>query len=76
MSRAQARKQIEMDDYRQTMSGVFSTSICEATLDESPMAYKPTEEILRLIRPTVEVISMVKPRLNIKDYGVTASCRP
>lgn len=76
MSRAQARKQIEMDDYRQTMSGVFSTSICEATLDESPMAYKPTEEILRLISPTVEVISMVRPRLNIKDYGVTASCRP
>lgn len=69
MSRAQARKQIEMDDYRQTMSDVFSTSICESTLDESPMAYKPTEEILELIKPTVDIISMIKPKLNIKDNG-------
>ena len=69
MSRSQAKKQIEMDDFRQTMSGVFSTSICEATLDESPMAYKPTEEILELIKPTVDIISMIKPKLNIKDNG-------
>lgn len=69
MSRAQAKKQIEIDDFRQTMSGVFSTSICEATLDESPMAYKPTAEIMGLIKPTVEIISMIKPKLNIKDNG-------
>lgn len=69
MSRAQAKKQIELADFRQTMSGVFSTSICEATLDESPMAYKPTEEIMNRIKPTVDIISMIKPRLNIKDNG-------
>lgn len=69
MSRAQAKKQIEMTDFRQTMSGVFSTSICEATLDESPMAYKPTEEIMELVKPTVDIISMIKPKLNIKDNG-------
>ena len=69
MSRTQAKKQIGMDDYRQTMSDVFSTSICEATLDESPMVYKPTEEILELVKPTVDIISMIKPKLNIKDKG-------
>ena len=69
MGRAQAKKQIEMVDFRQTMSGVFSTSICEVTLDESPMAYKPTEEILELIKPTVDIISMIRPKLNIKDTG-------
>lgn len=69
MSRAQAKKQIALDKFRQTMSGVFSTSICEATLDESPMAYKPTDEILDLIKPTVDIISMIKPKLNIKDNG-------
>lgn len=69
MSRAQAKKQIALDEFRQTMSGVFSTSICEATLDESPMAYKPTDEILDLIKPTVDIISMIKPKLNIKDNG-------
>ena len=69
MGRAQAKKQIEMVDFRQTMSGVFSTSICEVTLDESPMAYKPTEEILEIIKPTVDIISMIRPKLNIKDNG-------
>lgn len=51
------------------MSGIFSTSVCEGTLDESPMAYKPTDEILELIKPTVDVVSMIKPKLNIKDNG-------
>lgn len=69
MSRAQAKKQIAMADFRQAMSEVFSTSICESTLDESPMAYKPTEEILELVKPTVDIISMIKPKLNIKDNG-------
>ena len=69
MSRAQAKKNIEMDAFEKTMHGVFSTSVCEATLDESPMAYKPAEEILDLIKPTVEVVSLIRPKLNIKDYG-------
>ena len=69
MSRAQAKKQIALRDFEESMSGVFSTSVCESTLDESPMAYKPSQEILELICPTVEVISLVKPKLNIKDNG-------
>lgn len=67
MSRAQAKKQIALADFENSMSGIFSTSVCESTIDESPQAYKPTDEILSLIQPTVEVISMIKPRLNIKD---------
>lgn len=69
MSRARARKTIALDQFEKSMSGVFSTSICEGTIDESPMAYKPTDEILDLIKPTVEVISFIRPKLNIKDKG-------
>ena len=69
MSRAQAKKQLSMDEFENTMSGIYSSSVCAATLDESPMVYKPTEEILNLIRPTVEVVAMIIPRLNIKDKG-------
>lgn len=69
MSRAQAKKQIALTDFEETMSGIFSTSVCEGTLDESPMAYKATGEILELIKPTVEIITMVRPKLNIKDNG-------
>ena len=69
MSRAQAKKQIVLDDFKETMSGIFSTSVSDTTIDESPMAYKPTDEILDLIKPTVDVIAMIKPKLNIKDNG-------
>lgn len=69
MSRAQARKKISLTDFEQSMSGIFSTSVGDATIDESPMAYKPTDEILALIEPTVEIITLIKPKLNIKDTG-------
>lgn len=69
MSRAQARKLIPLTDYVKSMDGVFSTSVVEGTLDESPQAYKSTEEIIKLIEPTVEILTMVKPKLNIKDRG-------
>ncbi len=69
MSRAQARKLIDMTEFETSMQGIYSTSVCPTTLDESPMSYKATEEILELIKPTVEVISIIKPKLNIKDKG-------
>lgn len=67
MSRNAAKTNISMDDFKQSMDGVFSTSVCQNTLDESPQAYKPTDEIIRLIEPTAEIITMVRPRINIKD---------
>ena len=69
VSRNQARKLIPLSEYEASMSGIFSTSVCAETLDESPQAYKPSEEILSLITPTVDVISFVKPKFNIKDTG-------
>lgn len=67
MSRNAAKKNIAMEEFEKSMNGIFSTSVCPSTLDESPQAYKPMEEILRLIEPTAEVITIVKNRLNIKD---------
>lgn len=69
MSRTQAKKQIAITDFETSMEGIYSTSICQNTIDESPMAYKSTQEILELINPTVDVITMIKPKLNIKDKG-------
>jgi tRNA-splicing ligase RtcB len=45
---------------------VYSTSVCEGTLDESPMAYKNVQEIKELIEPTVEIIDTIVPLINIK----------
>ena len=69
MSRMQAKKQIEIEEFKESMAEVFSTSVCESTIDESPQAYKPTDEIIAAIEPTVKILSIVKPRLNIKDTG-------
>ena len=65
-SRTAAREQLSMNEFKQRMSAVYSTSVGPETLDESPMAYKPTEEIVSLIEPTVEVIDVIKPVINLK----------
>ena len=48
------------------MKGVYSTSVCESTIDESPMAYKPMQEILDCISDTVKVEKTIKPVYNFK----------
>ena len=69
MSRIQAKKQIEIEEFKESMAAVFSTSVCESTIDESPQAYKPTDEIIAAIEPTVKILEIIKPLLNIKDTG-------
>jgi RNA-splicing ligase RtcB len=55
-----------MKDYRESMSGIYTTSVNKGTLDESPMAYKPIDEIVANIEPTAEIISHIKPIYNFK----------
>lgn len=66
MSRSAASKELSMDTFRQTMQGIYTTCITKETLDESPMAYKPMEEILQHIQPTVDVIRRIRPVYNFK----------
>ena len=66
MSRAQAIKQLTMDEFQREMSAVYSTSVCPETIDESPMAYKPMQEIIDAIGDTVQVVDIIKPIYNFK----------
>ena len=66
MSRAKAFEKLTMEEYRKEMEGIYTTCVNENTLDESPMAYKSMEEILRHIGDTAEVISRIKPIYNFK----------
>lgn len=59
MSRSAAKKQLSMDEYRQQMHDIYSTSVCEATIDEAPMAYKSAEEIEALIGDTVNIVKHI-----------------
>ena len=66
MSRAQAFKSISMEEYRQSMQGIYSESLNEETKDESPMVYKPKDEIIQNIRQTVSIENIIKPVFNFK----------
>lgn len=66
LSRTAAKMQLKMEEFQKTMTNVYSTTVCEGTIDESPMAYKPMDEIVRLIEPTVEILYFVRPKINIK----------
>ena len=66
MSRGKAKSSISMKEYQEAMKGVYSTTVCKETIDESPMAYKDTQEILENIKPSVDVLYRLWPKINIK----------
>jgi RNA-splicing ligase RtcB len=66
MSRTKAKHELSMEEYKETMKGIYTTSINENTLDEAPMAYKSLEDIIDIIRESVEVIDVMKPIYNFK----------
>lgn len=67
LSRSQAKKQIDVNDFKKSMEGIFSTSVGAGTLDESPMAYKDSKIIEEAIQPTATIVDRIKPILNLKD---------
>ncbi len=66
MSRTKAKESLSLEEYKKTMSGVYTTSVNEATLDEAPMAYKRLEDIIDVIKESVDVIDVMKPLYNFK----------
>ena len=67
MSRSMAKELIDIDEYKTSMEGVYSTSVQADTIDESPMAYKDPMEILEAIKDTVDVLYFVRPVINMKS---------
>ena len=66
LSRTQAYEQIKMEDFEESMKGIYSESVNDSTRDESPMVYKPAEEIMANIADTVSVDNIIKPIFNFK----------
>ena len=66
LSRSAAKRELSIDDFKEQMKGIYSTSICNSTLDEAPDSYKDYQVIKDAIEPTVEILHTVKPILNIK----------
>ena len=66
MSRTAAKNTLSMDEYRETMKGVYTTSVNDSTLDEAPMAYKSLDDIIDVIRDSVDVVDILRPVYNFK----------
>ena len=66
MSRTKAKNTLSMEEYQESMKGIYTTSVNENTLDEAPMAYKSLEDIIDVIRESVDVIDVMKPIYNFK----------
>ncbi len=66
MSRGKARNTLSLEEYQETMKGIYTTSVNENTLDEAPMAYKSLADIIDVIADSVDVIDVMKPIYNFK----------
>ena len=66
LSRSKANEVISLEEYEESMKGIYTTSVSRSTIDESPFAYKPIEAILDNIKDTVEIVKIIKPVYNFK----------
>lgn len=66
MSRSKAKEMVSLAEFEKSMEGIFTTSVSQSTIDESPMVYKPIKEIISNIADTVEIVKIIKPIYNFK----------
>ena len=66
MSRSAAFERLTLEEYEKQMEGIYTTCVNPFTLDESPMAYKSMDEIVKNIEPTAQIVSHIRPVYNFK----------
>ena len=68
MSRSEARKNLTLEEYQNTMKGISSRTVCQNTIDEAPQVYKDSKEIENLISETVEIQKHLNVVANYKGF--------
>lgn len=66
MSRAKAKETFCIEEFKESMKDIYTTSVVEETIDEAPFVYKPMQEIINNIQDTVEIQKIIKPIYNFK----------
>lgn len=67
MNRMLADGRLSMQSFKDSMQGIYSTSIGENTIDESKFAYKPTDVVMKHLIETVDIEQRLMPIYNLKD---------
>lgn len=68
LSRSKAKEVVSLEEFKDSMKGIQSWSVNRSTLDESPQAYKPAEEIIELVKDTIDIMAIAKPVYNFKAH--------
>lgn len=66
LSRSEAFDSITLEEFKDSMKGIYSTSVQQDTIDESPFAYKSIDDIIPNILPTVDIVKIIRPIYNFK----------
>lgn len=66
MSRHKAKETFKLEEFKESMKDIYSTSVLEETIDEAPFVYKPMQEIIDNIQDTVEIEKIIRPIYNFK----------
>lgn len=69
MFRKLDKGEYSLDDFSDSMQGIFSTSINRETFDESRFAYKEPEAIKKYLLETITITDTLKPLYNLKAAG-------
>ena len=68
MSRSAAKETLSLTDFERQMEGVYTTSVCQSTLDEAPGAYKSASDIIGPISDAVDIVEVMEPVYNFKTH--------
>ena len=71
MSRRKAKDTLSLDEFKRQMNGIYSTTVCQATIDEAPGAYKDATDIIEAIDGvTVDIDARLNVVYNFKSDQV------
>lgn len=65
-SRSKAKEFITLEDFRESMVGIYSSNITQSNVDESPFAYKSADDIIPYLKDTVDITHHLKPIWSFK----------
>ena len=63
-SRSQAESSFTLSAFKNSMAGIYSSTVSQDTLDECPMAYKDPQTIISAIGDTVRIEKQIRPIYN------------
>lgn len=66
VSRSKAKEIFKLEEFKESMKKIYTTSVTEETIDEAPFVYKSMQEIINNIKDTVKIEKIIRPIYNFK----------